>query len=234
MSYNSNDKQPHVQDVDTKTWTNKDNKAFYEKVPIGYFIDVATQGGLDDGNDILAIKHYIKNTGSILEVGAGYGRVIENLLKQGFCGHLTAIERNPVLCKHLQENFGEKIEIICHDILHTTLTNKYDLILWMWTGICEFSKDEQPLVINLLSNSLNANGLLVIDVVPIECTTQNSLDKDKHNRIITTSYGNNYCYLPDSSEIDEYARYSGLKQREIIAYQTKTNKTNYLYILEKV
>lgn len=217
----------------TKPWANADNADFYKKMPISFFIEVAIQGGLDDGCDVLAIGQYIKNAKSILEVGAGYGRVIDSILKQGFCGQLTAIERNPVLCQYLQNNFGNQTEIICNDLLKATFTGKYDLILWMWTGICEFSKTEQCLVINILSECLNKNGLLVIDTVPPECPTQNSLDYDKHNRVIATSYGNNYCYLPDSFDIAWYANSNRLKLSEKITYKTKTNKTNYLYLLQK-
>lgn len=215
------------------SWVNADNANFYNNVPIDFFVKVAAQGGLDNGCDILAINQYIKKAESILEVGAGYGRVIDAVLKQGFCGRLTAIERNPVLYEHLQEKFGNKVKIIFDDIACATLPNKYDLILWMWTGICEFSKIEQCSVVNNLSKSLNTNGFIVIDVIPSECATQNAMDCDKHNRIITTPYGNNYCYLPDSFEIKEYANYSQLKQCKKIIYTTKTNKMNHLHIFQK-
>ena len=150
-----------------KSWINVDNAELYEKMPLDFFMSVAAQGGLDTCNDVAAIKNYIDNAVSILEIGAGYSRVINFILKQNYNGQITAIERNLKLYQHLQQVYSDKITLVNTDIQKVKLNTKYDLILWMWTGICEFSKPEQQAVIKMLADYLSPQGFLIIDTIPI-------------------------------------------------------------------
>lgn len=67
---------------------------------------------------------FIDNAASVLEAGAGYGRVIASILKQNYNGQITAIERNYKLYQHLQQYYGDKITLINEDIQRVKLASK--------------------------------------------------------------------------------------------------------------
>lgn len=214
-------------------WSNSDNAAMYKKMPIDHLKKGATQGGLNNGCDIKAIVKYIKNAKSILEVGAGYGRTLNHITKNGFIGKLFALEREIKLCRFLKKQFPQ-IPIIHADIRQFKIKHRFDLILWMWASLGEFSQAEQlPTLKNLISH-LNTDGFLIFDSIPISCKTISGIAYDKHNRVILTPYGNDYVYLPSSHEIKFYAQKLNLLQKEIITYKTKTKKKRNLHVLQKI
>ena len=214
-------------------WNNSDNVSFYEEMSMEYFMYGVTQTGLSNGCDIDAIQKHINKASSLLEIGAGYGRVLEHVIKRGFDGELFAVERNSKMYQHIKKEYGNKAKIINTDIRQMKIDKQFDLILWMWTGIAEFSKPEQPSIIKILASHLSPNGLIAIDVVPIECSTANTADIDKHNRIIIAPHGTESCYLPSSGEIDSYAKELGLSQGQTIAYETSTKKQRNIHIIQK-
>jgi len=213
-------------------WTNSRNAAFYRKMPLSYFKGKAIEGGLDDNCDIKTIISYIARAKSILELGAGYGRVLDYIIKSGFKGELFAVEREPKLCKILKKRF-KKTCIFCDDIRTVKFNKKFDLIIWLWTGLWEFSKVEQLPILTHIVSHLNNDGFLVLDLIPITCKTIRAVNIDKNNRIITTPYGNDYTYTPSHAEIKNYARRLKLKNHTI-TYKTKTGKKRILYIFCKV
>jgi SAM-dependent methyltransferase len=213
-----------------ENWSNHDNENFYQKVRIEDFYQNAVQGGLDTGIDIKNLEKYINNTNSILEIGAGYGRVLSHILNRGYTGKLVAIERNQKFCQFLQSQFHGRANIFCADIINFKYDDKFDLILWMWGSICEFSKTEQAQVISHLGKMLNKNGHLILDTIPIECTSINAIALNPHDRVIETSYGKDYCYLPSDDEITQYAQQTGLIHHEDLIYYTTSNRKRRLSV----
>jgi SAM-dependent methyltransferase len=201
-------------------------------MPIDCFKQKAVQGGLDNGCDVKAIKKYIKNAKSILEVGAGYGRVLNHIIKNGFKGKLFALEREQKLCRFLEKQFLQA-HIIRADIRQFIIKQKFDLILWMWASLTEFSQAEQLLALKNLTLHLKIGGFLILDLISINCKTIDAINYDGHNKIITTAYGNDFIYLPSHDEIKLYAQKLNLLKKEIIIYKTKTNKKRNLYVLQK-
>src|SRR3972149_2208156 len=74
-------------------WTNKDNISFYDSV---MFDSYCVASGLDQFIDLKVFMHYLTQdefrTLSILEIGAGEGRIIDGLLSYGYPGDIQAIE----------------------------------------------------------------------------------------------------------------------------------------------
>lgn len=209
------------------SWTNSHNVDIYNKMPLDYFKKEAINGGLDNGCDVKAISKYVKSSRSILEVGAGYGRVLDYIIKDGFKGELIALEREPKLCRILKKQF-KRVDVICDDIIFFKIEKKFDLIIWLWAGLCEFSRSEQIFALANLIAHLDENGLLIFDLVPITCKTVRAIAFDKHNKIITTPYGNDYNYFPSYAAIKRYAQQLNCKTKTII-YVTKTNrKSNFI------
>jgi len=83
-----------IDTIEVHRWQNDDNLLIYNAMPLSEFRNTAINGGLENGCALDQIAHYIFKASSILEVGAGYGRVIANLLNKGYSGKLTAIERD--------------------------------------------------------------------------------------------------------------------------------------------
>jgi phospholipid N-methyltransferase len=215
-------------------WSNSDNFKFYQNMPLEDFYQGAIEGGLDNCCDIEAIIKYINQASSILEVGAGYGRVLDYLINtKKTNAKLYAIERVPKLYDLLKEKFQGKIKVFCDDILRLDiLTEKMDLIIIMWASICEFSQKEQLPLLTKLISYLNKNGRLILDTIPISCKTISASKIDNNNRIIEKNYGNDYVYIPSDEALSLYAKKLQINLAEKIIYETRTQKKRCLYVFE--
>lgn len=146
-------------------WTHKDNLAVYEEVSLGFFEEFAKQAGLDDHCDLKQIDQYIKSAGSILEVGGGSGRVLDYFKKINYAGEVTAVEWSKPLYDHLQNNYGDSVDIVHTDIMDYHPEKKFDLIVWMWGGINDFSLSEHKRTLFHLYSLLSDNGIVAFDTV---------------------------------------------------------------------
>jgi len=92
---------------------NNDNYRFYNKFSIEEFVKFSELAGLNTFTDLDLIRSKIEifNYDSILEVGAGSGRVIQYLLENNYKGKIIAIERNPVLYANLENKYGNAITL---------------------------------------------------------------------------------------------------------------------------
>lgn len=214
-------------------WSNLNNIEFYETLSPEYYYAVATQGGLDNYCDVNALLPYISKATSILEIGAGYGRVLKGILKTGYNKSLYAVERSRKACKYLVENFSNAAKIICTDINDFKPEDKFDLILWMWAGLCEFAKDEQLPALSCLLPSLNIGGHIIIDLIPDEDKALNTTNFDLNNRVIETPFGKDYVYIPSKQELVNYQKSLNLKLLEMIIYKTRTDKKRNLYVYSR-
>src|SRR5579871_1636617 len=84
-------------------WRNEDLIDFYEKIPLNIFRDFAIAGGFEEGCDVDLVYPYIADVGSVLDLGAGYGRVTKRLIKNGYQGEINIVERSNELCKYLTD-----------------------------------------------------------------------------------------------------------------------------------
>ena len=216
--------------LNKKVWTNQSNNHMYEDMPIKFFEDVAAQGGLDDCCDLKSIDHYIKPARSVLEVGAGYGRVLSYITKTYNKNHLSGIERNEKLYKFLVTKFPH-VKIILADINNFKAESKFDLILWMWGGLSEFSQYEQLHTFSKLISNLDKNGYLIFDTILPDCKTIQANNLNDGNYVIQTEYGNDFIYLPSEQEISDYVKKLNVHLVEKIIYATKTKKKRHLYVL---
>src|SRR5262245_7580327 len=124
-------------------WVNDNNNLFYENISIEANITNSILGGLESGVDLDLIKSYIESSNSILEVGAGYVRVINYLLDRKCPAKITAIECSNKLYKYLSHKYFDRINLIHADLKLFCPNENYDLILWLFSGISDFAKIEQ-------------------------------------------------------------------------------------------
>ena len=118
-----------------KQWSNIDNNNFYEKLASNGLEDIANQGGIATGCDVLYVKDFWENAKNILDVGSGYGRVIDCLLDNNYSGKIVSLERCETLFdslakKYLNHSQVRTLKVDLHD-LPSSLSEKFQVILWM-------------------------------------------------------------------------------------------------------
>lgn len=64
---------------------------------------------------------------SVLEIGAGDGRLTQRLLKEG-AGHITAVELDPKLAKQLRMKFHSRVSVVEQDFLSFSPEKKYNVV----------------------------------------------------------------------------------------------------------
>lgn len=214
------------------TWCNASNNQFYESLKAeGLKYYAKEKAGLDTGCDLDMITSYLEAATSILEVGAGYGRVLNYILKNNFSASVTAIERCKTLFDHLKLNYGNKVNLIKLDINHCHIQKNFDLILFLWSGIADFSSKEQLLVIKKLARLLTPSGKLILDIIPPNITPLGAIDQNKKNFCLNIYNFINNIYIPNNNEIEKYAEEADFKNIQHLKYKTRTNRKRFLYIL---
>lgn len=214
-----------------QNWENTSNNAFYEEVKANGLGQLAKKAGLSSGCDIKLLTPYWENAKKILDVGSAYGRVIGALLTMGFKGEITGIERSAAMHKHAQDKFPN-VNIIHGDIQsQLPLSNRFDVIFFMWSGLADFPQHQQQTIVNMLANMLSKNGRLIIDTMPMkvqpldtEAFARQSFRTKAEKSVVQT-------YEPTDIEIKKYATSSNLKLIELLHCKTDTDRTRWLYVL---
>lgn len=214
-------------------WTNEINAAYYEHIPTEIQRNFAEIGGLDTCCDLKQIEQFLFDAKSILEVGAGYGRILNYLINNKFGNKISAIERSSKFYNYLKNNFSNHAEIIYANLMKFQSNDKYDLILWMWSGISDFSKSEQLIALSRLSKHLSKNGLIIIDTFshklkPINASASNNQSYTVHVKNCTL-----YGYIPSPLEMEVYATKINLNSIKYIPYITPAERQRALYILSE-
>jgi phospholipid N-methyltransferase len=214
-------------------WTNKDNFAYYELIPYEIQKNYTVIGGLDVFSDLKLIKNYIDNANSILEVGACYGRVLDYLIQNNFKGKITAIEKSTKFFKLLQNQYSDHVNLHHEDISTFSTSDKFDLILWMWSGISDFAKDEQVQILQGLYNLLPSKGILILDTFSHAIKPVNAISSHDQSYLVHVDDCILYGYLPSPEEMNNYGNLVGFKSVEYLPYKTTTNRERAIYLLCK-
>lgn len=216
-------------------WTNDDNqRAYYNQPAIKQVLPgFAELGGLHGGCDIDAAFDYIAGAKRLLEVGAGYGRVVDALLRRGFQGAVDVVERSQVFCGELKR-FGDKITVHHQDVRAFKPDEPYDVVLSMWSGISDFPSAEQASLVETLSGFLCIGGRLILD-------TSVAGQKPLNARFATEqaySIFKDGCaakgYIPSEAEMLAYAKNASLVVVQHFTYITATQRQRKLYVFERV
>lgn len=131
-----------------------ENKKFYENLPEGVLQDhYAPLAGMHTCPDLNIIWRLHPGINTVLEIGAGEGRVISWILKHTHTS-VTAIERCQNFSRQLRRKFENisRVTLIHEDVLRAKLPQA-DLVLLTWSGILEFSPDQQIPLIHKLRRS---------------------------------------------------------------------------------
>jgi trans-aconitate methyltransferase len=209
------------------------NIPFYRKINIERFRELAKLIGLERSPEIDLIFPQIAQARTVVELGAGYGRIVNALLDKGFQGNIIAIERSPELLEYLREQFAHCASVSIHetDFRHFKPESKVDAALWMWSGVLEFSPEEQEATIENIGQQLSPGGVLVIEIPDdIKYVGQRL---DLHHIRVETEWGTLLAYMPSHEEMLRFARKAGFARTEVIRYITATGLKRMLYLMIK-
>ncbi len=211
---------------------NDKNVEFYEIVD---FRKYAVEAGLDNGEDIKVLHENIDLTGmkTAVEVGAGYGRALRFLRVLNPDMQITGIERSSQYRKQLKQEYTKElatgtISLYENDVRTFESEKRFDLGLWLWSGITDFGKSEQLAVLFLIANHLNETGKLIVDV-PVGKSNANMVCKQK-SMIEVEDEPTYYGYVPSTENMQEYKGILFFNQLEIIPYETSTGRKRQFFI----
>ncbi len=211
---------------------NDNNLQFYTKIGLEQFKELSEKGGFSTFRDLELIAPYVSEKDSIIELGAGYGRCLNYFLSKKHKGKLSAIEYSEPYIDVLNETFKEKVTIIHGDIKTYVFPEHYDVALWMWSGIVDFSPIEQLIGCSNIFNFLTIGGRLFIDVPRLGIQTiANHIDEQ--NLLFKTPYGEIKAYIPNDKDMEGIKDRVGFKEIRKIEYATATDKQRTVYILIK-
>ncbi len=213
---------------------NEKNFGFYTKLGVEPLKAMAEIGGFASHTDLELVYDRIKDAAIIMEIGAGYGRCIDFLLKKEFKGEIIAIEQSPTLFAYLKGHYSANpsIELVEGDFMKLKLPRKADAALWMWSGIIDFAPEEQKNCLQKLYGLLNAKGTVVIDIPRLGFKTY-ATHTDQQRLHLDSDYGTLDCYIPSAEDMQRYCKETGYATCESLNYQTNTQKERTIYILEK-
>lgn len=216
--------------LDFSEWVDETCDEFYANIAKTEDLQFYAQmAGLDDGCDVKLISGYLINTKNLLDIGSGFGRVIDFVLDCGYTGKIISIELIDEYCKLLKRKFGDQIFLINENIIKFETNEKFDTILWLWDGLTAFSKDMQDMLIKKLINILAEKGYLIFDTIDQyknKIPFRSYVSEHKHGRIV----GNIPSY-DDIRAISDSLRITNLL---VIDYKTRTEVHRKLYILQRI
>lgn len=209
-----NKQQPVIEEG----WNNYDNKEFCEKLSLHGFLELLKLSGLETNQDIATISDYINQSNHLLEVGGGYGRVINACQKMGYSNKLTTIEYSHKYADFLNKHM-HNCEIIEGDFLAHSFSNKFDLILMLWTTIAMFSPTEQELCLKKCAKQLKPGGYCVIDLLVTNNSNMAKANKPREYCLHDQESGlNQHGYVPTTFEIIKAAVIAGFGVRQTREY----------------
>jgi SAM-dependent methyltransferase len=224
----------HTEKKSPDKWGNEDNASYYENFPVEDFRKVAIRGGFEDGCDIDLIYHYLQDKKTLLDVGAGYGRAIHHLIKNGYTGKIFAIERSENFYNHLIKTFKDVATLIHGDINNFNPEMKFEAVLWMWSNISEWPKNQQADMLKKLADLCSEGGVVILDTIFYDGKPLNVTTYDSQTYIAKSDYGRYaYGYIPTKEEIKEYAAIAKLDIITQIDYTTTTDRKRILHVLKK-
>jgi len=144
------------------------NNKFYQSLAVDVLDSVAKKTfGENPSSDLEQILKYLHQGDKILEVGTGTGRIGIELIKKGFS--YTGVEKE----NKFLEVFKKKLQNIQHNPENIQLLNipfeelpedkKFDVILFSWTVIGDFFKEDQIKILRKTRELLSKKGVCLLD-----------------------------------------------------------------------
>ncbi len=212
-------------------WNNDDISDYYGNIPIEEFRELAITGGFEDGADIELIYQHIAKLDSILDIGSAYGRVIKKLIAKKYGGKIYSIERSKNFYNYLIHHYSTRASIFHGSLQNVEFNKKVSAILWMWSGINDFPKEEQLAILQRLSSWLQPGGTIILETLLHTVEPINASFNDENSFTIFSKYGTIYSHKTSAAEVDDYSKKLGFPYTKHIHYKTATQRQRVIHIL---
>ena len=222
-----------IQQYPDDKWRNKHNRNYYEQTKISTQQAYALKGGLTSCPDMQALLPFLQANHSFLEIGGGYGRIIQFLYDHFPMAHITTIEQSKKYADYLKTEFPDTLHVIHGDVLSFDFQETYDIMLWMWTGICNFGFHEIHRVLENIYPALKHNGILALETFPNDTTPINSIETDRQKHVVIEDNCQCYEFIPNTEQIDRILDHSSYSTYTKHPYQTSTGRNRLLYLIKK-
>jgi SAM-dependent methyltransferase len=220
-------------------WSNADNAPFYSRLGVGGLRERAIQCGLTRCPDLRALSAHLGRAifhtpgTSVLEIGAGYGRVAEWLLPRFPRVSVTLVELSGPSSEHLRERFGDeqRVTIVESSILEASFPRAHRLALWLWAGFLDFPPEEKALALRRVAETLAPGGIIAIEVPR---TVGAEVQRPSSSHLVLDFHGVRWRgHLPAAGEIHGLARSAGLLPFAAVPYVTATKLDRTLHLFQK-
>jgi len=130
-------------------------------------------------SDFEQIERFLKPSDEILEVWAGTWRLWIQLIKKGY--NYTWVDRQKRFLDLFKKKLEEieydpkKVRLILADFEELPENEKYDVIIFSWTVIWDFSKEEQVRILEKAKRLLKDGWIVLLDN-PAEGQKYNTVD----------------------------------------------------------
>lgn len=199
-------------------------------MPIDKLVEHSRAVGLARCCDVSHVYHkYIRDAEYIMDLGSGYGRIINNLMGREFAGKICAIERNRIYLENLKSQFSDPPVTCIADLKDVDSSVKFCVALIMWSTLAESQKDEQIKLLGLIKQKLAHDGIVIIDLPQI--IDARPLDKKSVRKQIKSKYGNITLFFPSADDIEYYCKNLGYVLGETVKYITDTGLKRAMFIL---
>jgi SAM-dependent methyltransferase len=209
---------------------NDNNIGFYQHIKIDTFKSFAELQGFDTCVDVATIYPYLQNANILLELGAGYGRVVRGLLERGFKGKIIAVERVAELIEYLKLHIPEIVVLEQQDLKKLTIDVAPEAITWMWSGILELSPTEQAHTIQHLHSLMAKGGRLFIEIPRKVKYVGVHIGEQRIK--VEAEWGKIDAYMPRRDELLNYGHQAGFSNITWIEYET-SKLERIVYVFEK-
>ena len=218
----------------TIKFDNVSNASFYKEHASsekeGVLKTAAESAGLQNIIDLdLIWSDYFGPKTSVLEIGAGEGRVISGLLSKKFEGPIFAIERQPAFVSLLEKKYASnrQVQIIKGSILDEPLPT-VDVALWLFAGISEFNPEEQVIALKKLAEHCS---FLIVDT-PLLGSLVNGEWKGQFAEYKAGDSTLSF-YVPTHAQMEGYCKLTPFCLQTRQDYETATGRKRALYVLSK-
>lgn len=216
------------------------NKSFYDSSTPFWLQSLSEIKGLDNDDDLENIKPILKRffeyteDAHLLEVGCGYGRVA-SWFKNNFKNiNYYGLDFSQQCISYCNENYqSENIHFILSNILKYRYANKYDIVIWLWSGFYEISnKDKQAALMNIFY-SMKEDAVLILDLPKEICGEEKLIYKS--NAIIEqhSNFGFVKNQVLSKQQLSKMISESGFTILQEVAYKTKKGFPRYSLIIQK-
>lgn len=209
---------------------------FYHAIGPQALSEYASLCGLDQCPDLDSIEKTLENSQNILEIGGGYGRIIDKITQKYLSKQITAIEPAEANFKYLEEKFKTQphIHLYQQNILEHSSQKPYDLVLWMWSGLADLDFKEQKDALHKIYALVGSQGTLVIDLPEMQAKNSAQENTQGTSWKVETPSGIIYQgYLPTEETLFLNGFAAGFSSVQKIPYTTPKKNKRILYLFVK-